>query len=172
VSDDPEGVLFYGYSWPVDDDGADVDFDDDLDKVVRGVLRERGLPERPPSFPGDRTDRTAWNAWTELNRPGIDAWNASVAAVKAEIGVAWGNQGSWEYRAPYLYVLGSRKTAEWGNAQPVRPADLEVDDRWRRLLDVFLAHQNIARPKVRTSPAGGSPRSTAEPMTITNPKEN
>jgi hypothetical protein len=152
MSNDPEGILFYGYSWPTDPDGADVDFDNDIDVAVREVLRERGMPQRPPSFPGDRTDRAAWNAWTDINRPGIDAWRASVAAVKAEIGVDWGNQGSWEYRAPYLYVLGSRKTAEWGAAQPVRPADLEVGAEGRAKLDAFLASQNITPPEGENQP--------------------
>lgn len=150
MSDDPEGALYYGYSWPVDADGADVDFDGNIEVAVREVLRETALPQYPPSFSGDRTDRAAWGAWININQPDLDAWRASVAAVKAEIGVDWGNQGSWEYRAPYLYVLGSRKTAEWGNAQPV--IDLTVGPDWRAKLDAFLAGQNITPPEGENQP--------------------
>lgn len=145
MSEDPKGVLFYGYSWP-----EEQAFDTDLSTAVKELLKQRGHTD-----PWDlhySGNYEVWTAWRDANPTEYDAWRTLVNATKAELGVDWSRGGSWEYPCPYLYVKGTEKSAEWGAAQPVLAEDLAVDAGWNAKLDGFLALQHIDPPAGENQP--------------------
>lgn len=140
MSDDPEGVLFYGYNWKYDEleelDGEYPEFD--IDPVVDDLMAERGQTGFP-HYGANREQRT------EDEKRELDQWRANVSKAKADVGVDFGHQGTWDYAGRYLYVLGSQIKAEWGDTQPVEQT-LTVGADWRYKLDAALDHLGIDKP--------------------------
>lgn len=145
---DPDGVLFYGYSWPSEGEGQD--FETDMDLAVKALLGRRGHAD--PWDEHYSGDYEAWKVWAAENRETVDAYRAAKEAAKQELGVDWDSGCSHEYPAPYLYVLGSKTSAEWGDAQPIQPGGLKVGADWKQKLDAFLAMQEITPPEGENQP--------------------
>lgn len=145
---DPDGVLFYGYTWPVE--GEDQDFETDMDEAVKVLLARRGHTD--PWDEHYNGDYEAWKAWAAENPETVDAYRAAQRALKHELGVDWDSGCSYEQPAPYLYVVGTKTCSEWGDAQAVRPADMTVGADWKQKLDAFLATQEITPPEGENQP--------------------
>lgn len=137
MSANPEGVLFWGYTWP-EDSGPDTGLD--RNALAKRLVADRGVPT--PNWPLGGTK--AWVAWNAENAPAADHWRRELARAEVDVGADWGCSGSWEYLGTYLYADGSRRRVEWTEALPV--TSLEVDPDWRLKIDAFLAQTEVDPP--------------------------
>lgn len=143
------GVLFYGYCWE-----DQQEFDTDRDAVVKAILAGRGHPDPWDAHYTGPEPYEAYKRWaaTPEGREEVGAYRELRQKAEAELGVDWGEHCSGEYGIPYLYALGTEKTAYRGDREPVDPAALAVDPAWRERLDAFLASQRIEPPEGENQP--------------------
>jgi hypothetical protein len=132
------GVLFYGYCWE-----DQQEFDTDMDLVVKAILKSRGRTD--PWDEHYNGDYQAYRRWADgEGREEVSAWYDAAKQVKQELGVDWDTHCSGDYPIPYLYAVGSEKTAHRGDREPV--TSLDVDPAWREKLAAFLSSQGIGAP--------------------------
>lgn len=163
MSNSADAYLFYGYCWDEetdslayeDDDYEDGEDQDDEETEPRAGLitdadtwAEKVLTDRGHTNPWDSHDDT--RDWLDRNRQAVDDWSTLKQSVKAEMGVGWDSHCSGESSMPFLCILESLKTSNWGDMQPI--TSLAVGAGWNARLAAHMEAQGVAPPEGENQP--------------------
>lgn len=142
------GLLFYGYCWPDEDN----DFETSMEEVVKAILVGRGMTDPWDAHYVGEQPYENYKAWaaTPAGKDEEEAWHAAQRQVESELGVDWGFHCSGERSMPYLHVRGTETTAYRGSPRAI--TSLEIGPDWKEKLDSFLASQGIEVPEGDNQP--------------------
>lgn len=131
--------LFWGYCW--DDESVELFEGYDSLEWDEVLVRSRGWVSPFDAIPSylnqwDRKVHATYEqyqreseAWIAERRAELDAFYASMKAVREEYGCDVRSYGSNDYGVPYIYVKGTLKSADWGGPVSIdlQALDAQVD---------------------------------------------